>query len=94
MFDIKSVAKTMTLEAFNLRFIEEVQGVRDIVTDKIYFCPVDLGFNVTFKNCVEGLKCRNCWSQAKKDLEFKEILKEIQKEITEGETIHDNSLQV
>jgi hypothetical protein len=44
MIAIKEVSKKMTLDEFNKRFKEELQGMRDTLTGKLYFCPNDLGF--------------------------------------------------
>lgn len=77
MIAIKEISKKMTLDEFNKRFHEEIQGVRDILTGKLYFCPNDLGFKLTRANCEQGLICKECWIYAKEHLKFNQDIKEM-----------------
>lgn len=36
--DIKDISKKMTLKEFEKRFIEQHQGYRDSITEKMYYC--------------------------------------------------------
>ena len=65
MIAIKEVSKKMTLDEFNKRFKEELQGMRDTLTGKLYFCPNDLGFKLTREPCEKGFVCKECWEYAK-----------------------------
>lgn len=77
MILIKNIAKIMTLKEFNMRFEEERQGVRDRITNKMYYCPNDFGFHLTRTECDEGLKCKECWEYAKEHLKFNQKIKDI-----------------
>ncbi|WP_315069346.1 hypothetical protein [uncultured Clostridium sp.] len=69
MIDIKDVAESMTDVQFNKRFKKEIQGVRDIQTNRLYFCPNDLGFKLSDDNCYKGLICKKCWEYCINKLE-------------------------
>lgn len=84
MIAIKDIAKKMTLDEFNKRFKKEIQGVRDVLTDKIYFCPNDLGFKLTRESCEQGFICKECWEYAESHLKSNQILKEKVKVIYGG----------
>lgn len=58
--DIKLVAKTLNTKQFNERFEKSNQGYMDKITDKIYFCPHDLGFQFSQDDCLETNKCNEC----------------------------------
>lgn len=70
--NIKEIAITITLQEFNNRFLEENQGYKDNLTDKIYFCPHDLGFKIDQNDCLESFGCKNCWDEIKEYLKFRE----------------------
>lgn len=76
MLEVKSLAKNMIFDEFNRRFTKEVQGIRDNVTGKIYFCPNDLGFNLTRGNCEKGLICTKCWEYAEEQFKYNQEIKE------------------
>ena len=81
MIAINNIAKEMTLDEFNKRFKKEIQGVRDTITDKIYFCPNDLGFKLTRLNCEQGLICKECWEYAERHLINNQVIKQKLEEI-------------
>jgi len=66
----------MTLDEFNKRFKEELQGMRDTLTGKLYFCPNDLGFKLTRETCEKGFICKECWEYAKGHLKCNQSFKE------------------
>jgi len=61
MIAIKDVAKEMTFEELEKRF--EILGshVQDKITNKIYYCPHDLGFCLTLDDCMKSGCCKTCW---------------------------------
>lgn len=69
---IKEIATTITLQEFNNRFLKENQGYKDSYTDKIYFCPHDLGFKINKDDCFESANCKSCWNEIKEYLKFRE----------------------
>jgi len=68
---IKQLAKTITLKEFNSRFEISEGHIKDKVTEKIYYCPYDLGFNFTFEDCKVSC-CKECWEEAIESMKFKE----------------------
>jgi hypothetical protein len=68
MIEIKDIAKKITIHEFEKRFNEELQGMRDTLTGKLYFCPNDLGFKLTRETCEQGFVCKECWEYAKEHL--------------------------
>ena len=69
---IKQIATTITLQEFNNRFLKENQGYKDSCTNKIYFCPHDLGFKIDQKDCLDSTNCKSCWNEIKEYLKFRE----------------------
>ena len=62
----------LTLEIFNKKFHKEKQGYKDKTTGKIYYCPHDLGFSMSIKDCIE-YTCKECWQEIEDYLRFKEV---------------------
>ena len=46
------------------------RSATDKKTNKVYFCPRDLGFDFTFEDCKSSL-CKDCWKEVKDYLEFR-----------------------
>lgn len=54
----------ISLEDFNNIYTKEHQGYRNNYTNKIVFCPRDLGFKFTQEDCREVNSCEECWNEA------------------------------
>lgn len=70
--NIKECSNTLTLIKFKKQFLEESQGYRDLNTNKIYFCPHDLGFKFNMEDCIESKNCATCWNEAEDCMKFRE----------------------
>lgn len=60
----------LTLKEIKERFIIENGQAKDKKTNRIYFCPRDLGFEFTFDDCKVSV-CSQCWSEIKDYLRFR-----------------------
>lgn len=60
----------LKLSEFNERYVLQWQGYLDTKTDKIIYCPVDLGFKFTREDCVNS--CRSCWNAAIECMKLRE----------------------
>lgn len=61
----------LCLDEFNKRFVHQPQGYLDNKTNKMVYCPVDIGFKFTRDDCI-GNTCRNCWNETIECMKFKE----------------------
>lgn len=68
---MKNKKDTVTVKEIKERFTINKGHAKDNLTDRLYFCPVDLGFNFTIDDC-KGSACCDCWGEVKDYLEFRE----------------------
>lgn len=68
------------LETFKKEFFYIGDRVVEKATDKVYYCPYDLGFKFSIEDCKISC-CKDCWGEAITSLKFKEVNKWIRKEV-------------
>ncbi|MDU1587052.1 MAG: hypothetical protein E6860_16065 [Clostridium sp.] len=62
----------ISLYAFNKRYEYQGNYVIDKVTNKIYFCPNDIGITKTIEDCKLNT-CTECWREVIKNMYLKGI---------------------
>ncbi|WP_195987032.1 hypothetical protein [Clostridium sp. D53t1_180928_C8] len=75
---MRKVKEVLTAKEFKERFRIEGGQAKDTKTNKLHFCPRDLGFDFTLEDCKTSL-CSQCWAEVKDYLDFKIKSEEVEK---------------